>query len=77
MTNVNNPSAFPSHGAMGEVVEQGMTLRDYFAIELAQPLVTALMNSKASADEIKDALRTTVAPVAYGLADEMLKERSK
>jgi len=24
-------TAFPSHGAMGEVVQEGMTLRDYFA----------------------------------------------
>lgn len=23
--------AFPSHGSMGEVVSEGMTLRDYFA----------------------------------------------
>jgi len=23
--------AFPSHGSMGEVVQEGMTLRDYFA----------------------------------------------
>lgn len=26
----HNPYAFPSHGSMGEVVQEGMSLRDYF-----------------------------------------------
>lgn len=30
-------SAFPSHGAMGEVVHEGMTLRQYAAIKLHVP----------------------------------------
>lgn len=29
-TNTRGP-AFPSHGSMGEVSHEGMTLRDYFA----------------------------------------------
>ena len=35
----NGGSAFPSHGSMGEVSNEGMTLRDYFA---AKALVTLL-----------------------------------
>lgn len=27
----NGSPAFPSHGSMGEIVEHGMTLHDYFA----------------------------------------------
>lgn len=34
-----NPYAFPSHGTMGEVVERGMSLRDYFAAKAMQALV--------------------------------------
>lgn len=31
-------SAFPSHGTMGEVVETGMALRDYFAAKAPAPI---------------------------------------
>jgi hypothetical protein len=34
-TNTGGP-AFPSHGSMGEVVQEGMTLRDYFAAKAMQ-----------------------------------------
>ena len=38
---MNNPEtggpAFPSHGSMGEVVCEGMTLRQYAAIKLKVP----------------------------------------
>ncbi len=29
--------AFPSHGSMGEVAHEGMTLRDYFAAHAPEP----------------------------------------
>lgn len=38
----DNDSAFPSHGSMGEVVEYGMTLRDYFAAKAPIGVVDAL-----------------------------------
>lgn len=34
-TNTGGP-AFPSHGSMGEVTHEGMTLRDYFAAKAMQ-----------------------------------------
>lgn len=30
-------TAFPSHGSMGEVAQEGMTLRDYFAAKAEGP----------------------------------------
>jgi len=35
-TNTGGP-AFPSHGSMGEVAQEGMTLRQYAAIHLKVP----------------------------------------
>ena len=32
----NGGPAFPSHGMMGEVVQEGMTLRDYFAAHASE-----------------------------------------
>ena len=57
--------AFPSHGAMGEVAHEGMTLRDYFAAK-AMPSI-----------EPRDISNEDVAMFAYELADAMLAERSK
>ncbi len=37
MKNPSNTLAFPSHGTMGEVIQEGMTLRDYFAIHAPTP----------------------------------------
>lgn len=37
MSNTNTGgTAFPSHGSMGEVAHEGMTLRDYFAAKAMQ-----------------------------------------
>jgi hypothetical protein len=33
--------AFPSHGTMGEVVQEGMDLRDYFASDAMKGLIAA------------------------------------
>ena len=35
--------AFPSHGSMGEVIQEGMTLRDYFAIHAAEADIERLI----------------------------------
>ena len=64
-TNTGGP-AFPSHGSMGEVAHEGMTLRDYFAAKAMQALITAergeLHYHHGAAD-------------AYAYADAMLKAR--
>lgn len=54
-----NPPAFPSHGTMGEVVSEGMALRDYFAARAAEYIQwntgTTTLNA-ARCYEIADAL---------------------
>jgi hypothetical protein len=62
-TNTGGP-AFPSHGSMGEVTHEGMTLRDYFAAKAMQGL---LANNNIDAQQI--------AKAAYIVADAMLKAR--
>ena len=56
-------SAFPSHGSMGEVTQEGMTLRDYFAAKAMQGLMDAAMPMPE------------IAQAAYQMADDMLKAR--
>jgi len=55
--------AFPSHGSMGEVTHDGMTLRDYFAAKAMQTLAE------------KHSHEGDVSRNAYKIADAMLKER--
>ncbi len=38
-----NPPAFPSHGSMGEVVQEGMSLRDYFVAHAPQVEIQSLI----------------------------------
>lgn len=57
--------AFPSHGSMGEVTQEGMTLRDYFAAKAMQGLMDAAMPMPE------------IAQAAYQMADDMLKERNQ
>ena len=73
-TNTGGP-AFPSHGSMGEVAQEGMTLRDYFAAKAMQIMWDAydkgycgLNNNDAPNVEI-------IAEGAYQRADAMLKAR--
>lgn len=64
---MNNPPAFPSvfdH-------ERGMTLRDYMAAKAMQGLVTASHNDGGCV-KCDDKY---IAPLAYEIADEMLKAR--
>ena len=57
--------AFPSHGSMGEVAQDGMTLRDYFAAKAMQGLLAST--------KVTDA--RIIAIDAYQAADAMLKAR--
>lgn len=59
--------AFPSHGSMGEVAHQGMTLRDYFAAKVLQGLVHA--------DCTVRFIPESWAKEAYLVADAMLEAR--
>jgi len=61
--------AFPSHGSMGEVVQQGMTLRDYFAAKAMNGLLSGLL---ANGMDLK---WDGVAIDAYRQADAMLEAR--
>jgi hypothetical protein len=60
-------SAFPSHGSMGEVTQEGMTLRDYFAAKALQGL---LFDDNGDFSD-----RNWLAEKAYAFADAMLKAR--
>jgi hypothetical protein len=61
-------SAFPSHGSMGEVAQEGMTLRDYFAAKAMQGFL-----SQAYAGP-KD--WTGMCRGAFKVADAMLEARA-
>ena len=61
--------AFPSHGSMGEVAHEGMTLRDYFAAKAMQGLL-AQSEGTALSSQVEVA-----AEYAYAMADAMLKAR--
>jgi hypothetical protein len=61
---VNNEQAFPSHGSMGEVVCEGMTLRDYFAAKAMQALIIKIGD-----------MPVLVSSESYIIADSMLKAR--
>lgn len=58
--------AFPSHGSMGEVVQDGMSLRDYFAAQALTGIVSLGLGTWS---------QVTGAENAYLLADAMLSAR--
>jgi hypothetical protein len=63
--------AFPSHGTMGEVVCEGMTLRDYFAAKAMQAMASAPIG------KFTHSTFSELTGSAYALADAMLAERAK
>ncbi len=65
--------AFPSHGTMGEVAQEGMTLRDYFAA--AAISVIPLRDWSFIKDDDEKIRKWAVA--AYACADAMLAERKR
>jgi hypothetical protein len=69
MSDINTGGpAFPSHGSMGEVAHEGMTLRDYFAAKAMQGFMASPL-LKVELGEYATALN------AYKVADAMLKAR--
>ena len=85
---MNNPSAFPSHGFLGENTQEGMTLRDYFAAKAMPICYQYWMNDyyhpdfsdaeerKAEGrDDFDPNIRKLIAEDSYSMADSMLKAR--
>jgi hypothetical protein len=59
---MKNPQAFPTYPD-GALINDGMTLRDYFAAKAMQALID------------NDGLFSEIPTQAYALADQMLKAR--
>jgi hypothetical protein len=78
-TNTGGP-AFPSHGSMGEVAHEGMTLRDYFAAKamahMSLPTRGFTGNNSWRIEEIDGSILEGLSAVAYRWADAMLKARN-
>lgn len=66
MSKETGGSAFPSHGSMGEVTQEGMTLRDWFAGQALSALSGIINDSGPE-----------FATRAYQIADAMIAERNK
>ena len=66
---MNNPPAFPQYiiSNNGAYVDDGMTLRDYFAAKAMTGLLTAEIVGEYSNEH--------VAEISYRIADAMLKAR--
>lgn len=62
--------AFPTHGSMGEVTHEGMTLRDYFA---AKELASIHDKALCTAPEVYE----RYADHCYRMADAMLAARGE
>lgn len=63
----NGGPAFPSHGTMGEVVQEGMSLRDYFAAKAMQGFLSN-NNERIYGEK-------ALARNSYACADAMLEAR--
>ena len=77
---VDGGPAFPSHGTMGEVVQEGMPMRDVFALAALEGLLAGheptpiwiLIRGRSWLKKPE-----FVARMAYEYADAMLAERDK
>ena len=67
---MNNPPAFPTHPD-GGLINDGMTLRDYFAAKAMQATVNAWIQNSLYPPTIE------VAENAYAIADAMLEAREQ
>ena len=65
--------AFPSHGSMGEVVQEGMTLRDYFAAKAMQAGIGLIPHMQQPREG--KTVPQAITEMAYEYADAMLKAR--
>lgn len=62
----DDPPAFPSHGTMGEVTQEGMSLRDFFAASALAGLMS-----------VNPLDAVFAARESYKVAGEMMKQREK
>ncbi len=67
--------AFPSHGSMGEVAQEGMTLRDYFAAKAMQGLISCPDWREGAGEDVGMDASDYTASVAYMMADAMLNAK--
>ena len=72
MSKDNSAPAFPSHGSMGEVVQEGMTLRQYFAAK-ALSLGGEFFHNLGNGCDTPE----TISIAAYQIADAMIAEGHK
>jgi len=70
----SNPRAFPFLDSEMNVLEQGMTLRDYFANSAMQGLLSSYVGSSDVYKDISYNAKS-IASHSYHLADAMLKQR--
>jgi len=79
---MNNPPAFPlsfvAHPTEETFIAKGMTLRDYFAAQAMQAMLSNLeFLVRVSADQdVGDSPKERLSNVAYAYADAMLKART-
>lgn len=76
-----NTPAFPSHGSMGEVAHQGMTLRDYFATAVMPTVIQSAIGAYDGVDGgVDDVMGQSKwldeARAAYAIADAMMEARA-
>lgn len=71
MTTDTSGPAFPCHPGVENSIYDGMTLRDYFAAQVAVGAMSAYWNG----DRMQDPTFGDIAQQAYGIADAMLKAR--
>jgi hypothetical protein len=71
MTTATGGPAFPAPAGVSHITEQGMTLRDYFAAQVA----VGTMSDYWNGDRMKAPTFNDIAQDAYALADAMLKAR--
>lgn len=65
-----NPPAFPLIDEIGNFIEPGMTLRDYFAAKAMQVYLQEALRTNGASDH-------SISKASYFTADAMLKEREK
>ena len=83
MARNNGGRAFPAqpvfhtpHGSIGMTTNDGMTLRDYFAGQVAASLA-GRADTKANNKEGVSELMSVIAELAYALSDALIAERNK
>jgi hypothetical protein len=67
--------AFPIIGTHEQVLEVGMTLRDYFAAKAMQGIIAQGPSNFSTNDQSLGSNFALIADAAYGIADDMLRAR--